>query len=167
MTPVVAIAHLSGQSADIATSALAARAAERDNAPTCRARPQRPPVPIVLTALLLGGLAGCATGTSGDATGSSARALVIDQPVVIEGVVSRVDTSPMAYDGNALVVVSTDAHGTVTVHLPARRNLCKAQGMDLLDTLQAGDRLRVDGTATGPGEVSVCLEASHRLQRAD
>ncbi|RNF82066.1 hypothetical protein EER27_15570 [Lysobacter psychrotolerans] len=124
-------------------------------------------MPIVLNALLLASLVGCATGTSGGATDGSPRALVIDQPVAIEGVVTRVDTSPMAYDGNALVVLTSQAHGTVTVHLPARRNLCKAQGMDLLDTLQAGDRLRVDGTATGPGEVSVCLEASHRLQRAD
>lgn len=87
-----------------------------------------------------------------------------EQEVAFDGTVASVDLAPMAYDGDALVRVSSDAHATVVVHLPARRNLCEAQGFDLLPRLQPGDRVRVAGTASGTGEVHVCRLASHHLQ---
>lgn len=118
-------------------------------------------VAIALTAGLLLGLAGCA------ATGSAARPLAADQRVVVEGQVVSVDTSPMAYDGDALVMVTGTAHGAVTVHLPARRHLCKAQGLELLEELKPGERIRVEGVATGPADIRLCQDAADRLQRID
>ena len=120
---------------------------------------------LVIMAALLAGIAGCATDRT--AAGSIPRPLAIDQRVSIEGKVAGVDTSPMAYDGNALVMVATTAHGVVTVHLPARRNLCQARGFELLEALRPGDRVRVEGLATAAGEISVCQDAADRLQRID
>lgn len=113
--------------------------------------------PAALLMLLLG----CA------APGSALQPLATDRQVVLEGRVASVDTAPMAYDGDALVVLDSAAHGAVTVHIPARTNLCRAQGLELLPELRAGDRLRVEGLATGPGNVTVCQEPTHSLQRID
>lgn len=119
------------------------------------------PCSLALSAGLLAGVAGCASN------GGAPQPLAAAHQVVIEGRVASIDLSPMAHDGDALVVVASDAHGAVTVHLPARRHLCKAQGLDLLDTLQPGDRLQAAGEATGPADLRVCAEASHRLRRLD
>ena len=116
---------------------------------------------IAMGAGLLFGIVGCTT------TGGAASLLDVDQRVVIEGQVASIDQTPMAYDGDALLVVTSAARGAVTVHLPARRNLCKAQGLDLLDALKVGDRVRVEGVATGTGDVRVCQDAADRLQRID
>lgn len=121
---------------------------------------RRPRLSGLVLAAGLASLAGCVAG-------GGAGPLVADQRVVVEGAVAGVDTSPMAYDGNALVRVTTTAHGTVTVHLPARRNLCQAQGFELLEELRPGDRVRVEGLATGPGDISVCQSAADRLQRIE
>ena len=119
---------------------------------------------VAVVAALLAGSAGCATDGAANAR---PRPLAIDQRAFVEGEVASVDTSPMAYDGNALVVVATTAHGVVTVHLPARRNLCRAQGFELLEVLRPGDRVRVEGLATAAGDISVCQDAADRLQRID
>ncbi len=116
---------------------------------------------IAAAAAFLLGMAGCA------ATGSAAGPMMVDQRVVVEGQVASVDLSPMAYDGDALVVVTSTTQGDITVHLPARRNLCKAQGLDLMDELKPGDRVRVEGLATGPGEIRLCQDAADRLQRVE
>lgn len=116
---------------------------------------------MAMAAALLVGMAGCAT------TDKTGRPLVADQRAVVQGQVASVDLSPMAYDGDALVMVSGTAHGAVTVHLPARRHLCKAQGLDLLEELKPGDRVRVEGLATGPGDIRLCLDATDRLQRIE
>ena len=110
---------------------------------------------------LLTGMSGCA------ATGNAAGPMAVDQRVVVEGAVASVDLSPMAYDGDALVVVTSATQGAVTVHLPARRNLCKAQGLDLMDELKPGDRVRVEGVAIGAGEIRLCQDVADRLQRID
>lgn len=130
--------------------------------PTSQARHERRGIPkrrVALSCALLAGIAGCA------AHGGGIRPLVSDQAAMIEGRLASVDMAPMAYDGDALLVVTTDAHGAVTVHLPARRHLCQAQGLELLEALKPGQRLQVAGTATGPRDIRVCQDASHRLQR--
>ena len=99
------------------------------------------------------------------ATGSRVPPLALGQETTVEGTIASVDTTPLAYDGDALVAVSDTAHGAVTVHLPARWNLCKAQHVVELSTLAAGDRIRATGTATGPGDITVCEQPSHRLLR--
>ena len=116
---------------------------------------------IAMAATFLLGMAACA------ATGSAAEPMVVDQRAVIEGHVASVDLSPMAYDGDALVVVTSTTQGAITVHLPARRNLCKAQGLDLMEELKPGDRVRVEGLVTGAGEIRLCQDVADRLQRID
>lgn len=111
-----------------------------------------------ITAVLfaLGSLAGCgATNT---------RLLRDGESIVVAGRVSRIDRSPMAWDGDGLLMLATRAHGEVTVHLAARRNLCLAQGLDLFDAATVGMRIEAAGTATGPADLSVCRESSHYLK---
>lgn len=127
----------------------------------CRrcAGPRRCSGVAVLTTLTL--LSGCAV------PGPAVQPMSPQQQVVLEGRVSSVDTSPMAYDGDALLLLESDSRGTVTVHVPARTNLCRAQGLGLLGQLQPGDRLRAEGQASGPRDITVCEHPSHRLQRLD
>lgn len=130
----------------------------RQRCRTLSDRIQQPARGAIALAGVLLGLAACATPHPGNGPWAP------EQEVAFAGTVASVDLAPMAYDGNALVRVSSDAHGLVTVHLPARRNLCQAEGFDLLPRLKAGDRVRVAGTAAGPADVNVCLLASHRVQ---
>ena len=101
-------------------------------------------------------LAGCAsTAAPASSTGAS----------TIEGRIASIDTAPWAYDGNAVVVVTT-AGGDVRVQLPARWNLCKAASVDVA-SLHPGDRVRATGSAGEAGSITVCGDASHELRRID
>ena len=104
-------------------------------------------------------VAGCASvgGTSG--------ALAVGSEAEFEGRLESVDTAPWAYDGNARLVVDTTAHGDVAVELPARWNLCKAPAVGDAAAYSAGDRVRVVGTVTAAGTVTVCGQPSHRVTR--
>ncbi len=93
-------------------------------------------------------------------------ALVVGQQAMIEGEVVRVDTDPWAYDGNAVITVSTDA-GTINVQLPARWNLCKAPPPDNVQALKPGDRVQAVGTITAPGELVVCEQSKHLLRKVE
>ena len=83
----------------------------------------------------------------------------------VDGTVTTVDTAPWAYDGNARLVMATQARGAVTVSLPARWNLCKAQGIDQAGTLKVGDRVRATGTVDAQGALLVCEQPTHRIER--
>lgn len=85
----------------------------------------------------------------------------------ISGRIVSVDASPMAYDGDGLMVLATDTHGRVTVHVPARSNLCKAQGLDVFHRATAGMRIEAVGAPTDPSNLTVCVEANHRLRITD
>ena len=122
-------------------------------------RTLRIPRLIVVTATLLA-LSACATAPAGGA-------LVVGQQATIEGGVVSVDTNPWAYDGNAVVTVSTAAAGTVSVQLPARWNLCKAQPLGDVQALKPGDQVQVVGTVTAPGELVVCAQPAHRLRKVE
>ena len=120
---------------------------------------------LAVIAAALAALSACTTapGTPTSATG----ALAVGQQATLEGNVVSVDTDPWAYDGNAVIMVSTATAGTVNVQLPARWNLCKAQPLDDLQSLQPRDRVEVVGTVTAPGEVVVCEQPQHRLRKVD
>jgi hypothetical protein len=105
-------------------------------------------------------LSACASAPKNDA-------FVVGQQVMIEGDVVQVDTAPWAYDGNAVVTVSTTAAGTVNVQLPARWNLCKAPPPGDVQALKPGDRVQAIGTATAPGELVVCEQPQHRLRKLE
>jgi hypothetical protein len=112
---------------------------------------------LFAAAVALTALSGCASTPAGDA-------LVAGEEASIEGTVVSVDTDPWAYDGNAVVTVSTGA-GKVAVQLPARWNLCKAQPLGDVQALKPDDRVQAVGTATGPGEMVVCAQPQHRLNK--
>lgn len=99
-------------------------------------------------------------------TPASDGALQVGQQATLQGEVLSIDTDPWAYDGNAVVSVSTATAGTIGVQLPARWNLCKAQPHDV-QALQPGDRVEVVGSVTAPGEVVVCEQPAHRLRKLD
>jgi hypothetical protein len=101
------------------------------------------------------------------ATAPAPTALSTGQQATIEGEVVGVDTAPWAYDGHAVVTVSTTAAGTVRVQLPARWNLCKAQPLGDIQVLKPRDRVQATGTVSAPGELVVCEQPDHRLQRIE
>jgi hypothetical protein len=117
------------------------------------------PIRTLALALATLVLAGCGTA------GPTAPVLATGAEVEFEGRLEAVDTAPWAYDGNARLVVETTAHGDVAVELPARWNLCKATGIGDAGSFTVGDRVRVVGTVTAPGTVTVCEQATHRVAR--
>ena len=80
----------------------------------------------------------------------------------IEGTIVSVDTKPWAYDGHAVVQVDVGGRRWVSVQLPARWNLCKAQPVDV-QALAVGKRVQAIGEAEGADTLVVCAEPSHRL----
>jgi hypothetical protein len=118
-------------------------------------------------ALIVAMLAMSACATAPPATASSAAARVVGQQATIEGAVVSVDTAPWAYDGNAVVTVSTTGAGTVRVQLPARWNLCKAQPPGDVQALKPGDRVQAIGTVTAPGTLVVCEQPQHVLRKVE
>ena len=111
---------------------------------------------MTLTATWLA-LSACATAPAG-------HAFIEGQQATIEGRVISVDTAPWAYDGNAVVTLSTTTSHTVTVQLPARWNLCKAPPPDNVQALKPGDRVQAIGTATSPNKLVVCEQPQHLLR---
>jgi hypothetical protein len=126
----------------------------------------RPACVATITAALA--LSACTTApfaTAPSATAPSGAALVGGHQATIEGEVASVDTAPWAYDGNAVVTVSTRTAGTVSVQLPARWNLCKARPLDDVQALKPRDRVQAVGTVSAPGTLVVCEQAQHTLRR--
>lgn len=115
---------------------------------------------MLAIAMALIALSACATTPTGGA-------LVVGQQATLEGDVASVDTNPWAYDGNAVVTVSTTDAGTVSVQLPARWNLCKAPPLGDVQAFKPGDRVQVVGTVTAPGELVVCAQPEHRLRKIE
>jgi hypothetical protein len=115
---------------------------------------------VALASVLLATLSACTTLPA-------TTPLVVGEQASLEGEVVRVDTAPWSYDGNAVVTVSTPTHGAVNVQLPARWNRCKAQPLGDVQGLQAHDHVQVIGTVTAPGELLVCAQPEHRLQKVE
>lgn len=103
----------------------------------------------------------CAVVVSGCAAGGGGG-VVADGDVDVSGAIVSIDTSPWMYDGNAVVVVDSEARGRLAVQLPARWNLCAAGPVDV-EALRVGMRVRVVGNEGADGEVVVCQGAGHRL----
>ncbi len=72
-------------------------------------------------AVCLAVIAGCAT------TPPATNLLKAGQQATIEGRITAIDLTPWTFDGNAVVQIQSDLNGLVSVQLPARWNLCKAQ----------------------------------------
>ena len=114
--------------------------------------------------LTLGGaflvLSACATAPAG-------KPLMAGQQASLQGNVVSVDTAPWAYDGNAIIVISTSGAGNVDVQIPARWNLCKAQPLGDVQALKPGDRVEVVGTVSESNRLVVCSEPQHLLRKVD
>jgi len=119
-----------------------------------------PTARLIASAAVLTGLSACATAPAGNAS-------LGGQQLTIEGDVVRVDTDPWAYDGNAVVTVSTATMGTVSVQLPARWNLCKAPPPGEVQALKPGDRVQAIGTMSDANELVVCEQPQHVLRKID
>lgn len=122
-------------------------------------------VRLAVIAAAIAALSACA-GTP-TTTAPTTAALLVGQQATIQGQVVGVDTDPWAYDGNAVVTVSTATAGSVSVQLPARWNLCKAQPFGDVQALKPRDRVEAVGTVTAPGELVVCEQPQHRLRKLD
>lgn len=116
-----------------------------------------PRVPIAVVAIVV--LAAC-TGPGGPRPSTSTGS-----EIEFEGRIESIDLAPWAYDGNARLVVRTTSQGELAVELPARWNLCRATGIGEAASFAAGHRVRVAGTMTAPGTVTVCERATHRIAR--
>lgn len=123
-------------------------------------RALRPVLRLAAAATLLLALAACVTTTH------SGAALTADTQASIEGRITSIDTAPWAYDGNAVVGVATRAHGVVSVHLPARWNLCRAPAVDV-QALAIGDDVRATGSVGAEGELVVCERPEHGLRKTE
>lgn len=106
-------------------------------------------------------LAACA-GSNGQTTGEP---LSVGEDVRLEGRVMEVDATPMFVDGDGEITLHTERHGQVLVRIPAGERLCNAQGLGVFTSLASGDSVRAVGRVTRPGEVTVCVEESHLLQK--
>ncbi|MCY7355142.1 MAG: hypothetical protein LH470_08735 [Lysobacter sp.] len=116
----------------------------------------RMPVSAMLVATL-SGMVGCATN-------AMPAGLTDGQQVAVAGRVTSIDRAPWSYDGDGLLVLATGSRGTVTVHVPSRANLCRAQGLEVFSTVTVGMRVEAVGAATGPTDMTVCVESTHRLK---
>lgn len=81
------------------------------------------------------------------------------------GTVTSVDLAPMAYDGDAVIVMETGGGEVVTVRVAARMNLCDASGLALVGELVPGDRIEVTGSMDPDGSIRPCTDPSHFIAR--
>ncbi|WP_345295383.1 hypothetical protein [Luteimonas vadosa] len=107
----------------------------------------------------------CLAG-AGCAHPPSAAGLTVGSEATVDGTIASVDTQPWSYDGNAEILLDTATHGRVSVHLPARWNLCQAPPIDV-EALSVGRRAQAVGTVTAADVVVVCERPEHRLLLAD
>lgn len=120
---------------------------------------------IRLLALLVV-LAACSSRTEPPPAPSSATDAPVEPSARLAGTVLSVDLSPMAADGDALIEVETAPRQRATVRVPARMNLCEAEGLGLVSDLEPGDRVRVVGDAV-EGGIRPCTGPDHLLARAE
>lgn len=106
-------------------------------------------------------------GCSGAGDGPPVESLVIGEDVRLEGRVTGIDLTPMVVDGDGELTVESGRYGTVLVRIPARERLCRAEGLDLLHSMEEGGHVRVLGRVTGPRELVVCEAEAHFLERSE
>lgn len=115
----------------------------------------------ILASLAIAVLSACATAPAATAP------LVEGEQAMIEGEVVSINTDPWAYDGNAVITVSTSDAGTVQVQLPARWNLCKAEPFGDVRALKPKDRVHAAGTVAEAGTLVVCEQPRHHLRKVE
>lgn len=126
------------------------------------ARGQAPRPRLLRASALLA--VGLAIAASGCASMPGSAAMQVGRDIAFTGTVASADFAPWAFDGSAVVRVDSP-QGRIAIELPARYNLCKAQGIGGASTLAVGMKVDVNGRVTAPGKVSVCESVSHHIVR--
>ena len=93
--------------------------------------------------------------------------MTVGDDIQLEGRVVEVDATPMFVDGDGEIILGTEDHGQVLVRVPARERPCRAQGLGVFPSIAPSDSIRVIGRATGPGELTVCVEETHVLEKLE
>lgn len=106
-------------------------------------------------------------GCLGNSDQQAGEPLIPGEDVALQGRVLDVDATPMFVDGDGEITVRSEGHGTVVIRIPARERVCRAEGLDVFSSLVEGDSIRISGRVTGEREVTVCVEDTHFLSRAD
>ena len=94
---------------------------------------------------------------------SDASTLGAPDDATVSGEVVSVDLDPLAYDGNAVLILRSEA-GEQRVEIPARTNLCPAEGLGVALNATPGQRLTVTGTRTPDGTVVPCTSPAHAVR---
>ncbi|OZC02806.1 hypothetical protein [Rubricoccus marinus] len=111
---------------------------------------------LLFLALLASGCASQSAPESGNGSASGD---------VVSGTVASVDLTPWTYDGDGVIVMTTASGESVRVLIPARMNLCEAEGLVDVNDLGEGDRIEVVGATDEAGAVRPCVEPTHRVTR--
>ena len=111
---------------------------------------------LSLVLLILAGLGACVpAGQPLGETGSIAT---------INGTVASIDTSEMAVDGPARIVLNSDQYGKVTVLVASCLGPCALDVVERLDSIQTGDRWQARGEVEGENTLVIYDEAEHSLE---
>lgn len=96
-------------------------------------------------------------------SGTGTVELPVGPDVTVRGTVDSIDREPMAVDSDAIITLQS-AEGEMEVLIPARPNLCEAEGLDLFAGLVAGASIEVRGQSLAGGGVRPCLSKRHFLR---
>ncbi len=109
-------------------------------------------IPLVLLLFLVG----CSSGPK-------PLTLPVGPDATVSGTVESVDREPMAVDSDAVITLRTSA-GEVEVFIPARTNLCEAEGLNLFASVVEGSSIEVRGQTLAGGGIRPCESDDHYLR---
>lgn len=113
-----------------------------------------------ITAALLGLLILGASTCAGPGAASLGE---VGEVVTVVGLVEGIDTSPLAYDGPAVLTSQTREHGRVTVHIQSCLAGCALTAVEQLDEIRPGETWQVTAELTEDGTLEMYLDGHHHL----
>jgi len=84
----------------------------------------------------------------------------IGSEIKIQGQVTGLDISPLAYDGAALMNLYVDDGNELEVHFPSGESTCRAD-ISILEQIKNGDRVEILGRMIHENIISVCDEGQY------
>lgn len=118
------------------------------------------PIVTILTILSITFFTACTSKPTSETTSPETPSLQTSD-TAITGTVTSVDYTPMAADGDAIILIQTAEDQTYTVLIPARINLCQASFPDT--ELQVGNNIQVSGDSSQPNTIRPCESPDHFL----
>lgn len=91
----------------------------------------------------------------------------VGEVVTVQGTVQEVDLTAMAADGPAVIRVSTDGYGQVTIYVQSCLGGCALKAVDQLDQVQPGQVWRATGEVLGDGSLAIYRDEVHGLQAGE